>query len=83
MHLKSIGYTDTVLFPPTGNAVNVQSPDIGKPDIYCRNNKVSRQPISIFIGHQDKNLLPTYLNFYGDRYPAYQWLETLHYPYIL
>jgi hypothetical protein len=24
MHLKSVGYTDTVLFPTIGNAVNVQ-----------------------------------------------------------
>ncbi len=32
MHLKSVGYTDTVLFLTIGNAVNVQSPDIGKPD---------------------------------------------------
>jgi hypothetical protein len=40
MHLKSVGYMDTVLFPTIGNAVNVnvnvQSPDIGKPDIYGR-----------------------------------------------
>jgi hypothetical protein len=36
MHLKSVGYTDTALFPTNGNAVNVQLPDIGKPDIYCR-----------------------------------------------
>jgi hypothetical protein len=36
MHLKSVGYRDTVLFPIIDNAVNVQSPDIGKPDIYCR-----------------------------------------------
>jgi hypothetical protein len=36
MHLKSAGYTDTVLFMTIGNAVNVQSPDIFKPDIYCR-----------------------------------------------
>ena len=35
MHLKSVGYTDTVLFPTIGNAVNVQSPDIGKPDIFA------------------------------------------------
>jgi hypothetical protein len=35
MDLKSVGYTDTVLFPTIGNAVNVQSPVIGKPDIYC------------------------------------------------
>ncbi len=28
MHLKSVGYMDTVLFPTVGNAVNVQSPDI-------------------------------------------------------
>jgi hypothetical protein len=34
--LKSVGYTDTVLFPTIGNAVNVQLPDIGKPDIYIR-----------------------------------------------
>jgi hypothetical protein len=36
MHLKSLGHTDTVLFPTIGNAVNVQLLDIGKPDIYCR-----------------------------------------------
>jgi hypothetical protein len=24
MHLKSVGYTDTILFPTIGNAVNVQ-----------------------------------------------------------
>jgi hypothetical protein len=36
MHLKSVGYTDTVLFPTIGYAVNVQLPDIGKPDIYPR-----------------------------------------------
>ncbi len=34
MHLKSVGYTDTVLFLTIGNAVNVQSLDIGKPDIF-------------------------------------------------
>jgi hypothetical protein len=34
--LKYVGYTDTVLFPTIRNAVNVQSPDIGKPDIYHR-----------------------------------------------
>jgi hypothetical protein len=36
MHLKSVGYTGIVLFPIIGNAVNVQSLDIGKPDIYRR-----------------------------------------------
>jgi hypothetical protein len=30
MHLKSVGYTNTVLFLTIGNAVNVLSPDIGK-----------------------------------------------------
>jgi hypothetical protein len=35
MHLKSVGYTDTVLFPTIGNAVNVQLPDIGQPDIFA------------------------------------------------
>jgi hypothetical protein len=28
--------SDTELFPTIGNAVNVQWPDIDKPDIYCR-----------------------------------------------
>jgi hypothetical protein len=36
MHLKSVGYMDTVLFPTIGNALNVQLLDIGKPDIYRR-----------------------------------------------
>jgi hypothetical protein len=36
MHLKSVGYTDTVLSLTIINAVNVQSPDIGKLDIYRR-----------------------------------------------
>ncbi len=63
MHLKSVGYTDTVLCPTIGNAINVQSPDIGNPDIYCRKDKVSRQPIPVIIGNTDKKLLPTYLNF--------------------
>jgi hypothetical protein len=36
LHLKSVGYTDTVLFATIGNAVSLQSPDIGKLDIYCR-----------------------------------------------
>jgi hypothetical protein len=42
------------LFLTIGNAVNVQSPDIGKPDIY-----------TVIFGHPDKNLLPTYLHFSG------------------
>ncbi len=62
---------DTVLFPTIGNAVNVQSPDIGKLDIYRRKDLESRQPISVIFGHPDKKLLPTYLNFYDDRYLAY------------
>ncbi len=33
MHIKSVGYTDAVLFPTIGNTLNLQSPDIGKPDI--------------------------------------------------
>jgi hypothetical protein len=63
MHLKSLGFMDTELFPTIGNAVNVQSPDIGKPDIYGRKDWVSRQPISVIIDNTDKKLLPTYLNF--------------------
>jgi hypothetical protein len=73
MHLKSVGYTDAALLPTIGNALNVQSPDIGKPDIYRRKYKVSRQPISVIFGHPDKILLQ-HLNFYADRYRAYQGL---------
>ncbi len=83
MHLKSVGYMNTVLFQTIGNAVNAQSPDIGKPDIYCRKDQVTQQPISVSFGHLDEKLLQTYLNFHDDRYPAYQQLETVLYPYIL
>jgi hypothetical protein len=72
MYLKSVGYTDTVLFPNIGNAANVQLPDIGMPGIYHRKNEVSRQLISGIFDHTDKKLLATYLTFYADRYPAYQ-----------
>ncbi len=34
MHLKSIGYTDTVLFPPTGKAGDVVLPYFGKSNIW-------------------------------------------------
>ncbi len=56
MHLRSVGYTDTVLFPTIGNAAKVQSPDIGKPDIYGRKDQVSWQPILVIIGHLDKTI---------------------------
>jgi hypothetical protein len=59
MHLKSVVYVDAVFLLTIGNAVNVQSPDIGKPDIYRRKYKISRQPISVIFGHPDKKLLPT------------------------
>jgi hypothetical protein len=36
MHLKSIGYMDTVLFPPTGKAGDAVLPYFGKSDIYRR-----------------------------------------------
>jgi hypothetical protein len=36
MHLKSIGYTDTVLFPPTGKAGDVVLLYFGKSDSNCR-----------------------------------------------
>ncbi len=58
MHLKSVGYTDTVFFLTIGNVVNVQLPDIGKPDFGN-------------VWYPDKKLLPTCLNFYADRYLAY------------
>ncbi len=34
--------------------VNIQLSDIGKPDIYRREDKVSRQPIVVIFGHPDK-----------------------------
>jgi hypothetical protein len=51
MHKKSIGYTDTVLFPSFGKAGYVLLPYIGKADIYHIIVDVSWQPISIFVGH--------------------------------
>jgi hypothetical protein len=36
MNLKSVGYTDTVLFPSTGMAGDVVLPYFGKSDIYYR-----------------------------------------------
>jgi hypothetical protein len=36
MHLKSVVYKDTVLFPTIGNAPDIGQLDIGQPDIYCR-----------------------------------------------
>jgi hypothetical protein len=36
MHLKSVGYTDTVLFLPTGKAGDLVSPYFGKSEIGCR-----------------------------------------------
>jgi hypothetical protein len=72
-HPKSVGYMDTVLLPTIGNAVNVQSADIGKPDIYCRKNQVSRQTILVIIGHPDKkNCCQPYLKFDADIYLPYQ-----------
>jgi hypothetical protein len=40
MHLKSIGYPDTVLFPTIGKEGNVLLPYIGKSVIYCRKVQV-------------------------------------------
>jgi hypothetical protein len=71
MYLKSAGYMDSVLFPTISKEGDVLLPYVGKWDIYCRNVQVSQQPISIFIGNPDKNLLPTYQNFYADIYLAY------------
>ncbi len=36
MQQKSIGYTDTVLFPTIGKEVDVLLPYIDKLDIYCK-----------------------------------------------
>ncbi len=50
MNLKSVGYTDTVLFSTIGNAVNVQSSNIGKPENYRTKDQVSRQSIVFILG---------------------------------
>ncbi len=71
MLLKYIGYTDTVLFLPTGKAGDVVCGYYG---YLLQISWVRRKPISIFIGCPAKYLLPTYLNFYGDIYPAKQGL---------
>ncbi len=63
MQLKPVGYMDTVLFPTIGNVVTEQSLDISQQDIYRKKDEVSRQPILPIIGHPDKILLSTYLNF--------------------
>ncbi len=36
MHLKSIGYTDPVFFPTSGQAGDVLTPYFSKPDLYPR-----------------------------------------------
>ncbi len=36
MHIKSIGYTDTVFFPSTGKAGDEVLPYFGKSNIYYR-----------------------------------------------
>jgi hypothetical protein len=70
-------YGDSILFPTIDNVLNVQSPDIGKPDIYRRKDKVSQQPISIVAGHsfrfsnlQIKKTVADLPKLYVDRYPA-------------
>jgi hypothetical protein len=80
MHLKSKGYMDTVLFPTISKAGDVLSPYIGKLDIYCRIRSLGKSAanFNIFLllfpafEYWDKNLLPTYLHFYLDKYPTYQ-----------
>jgi hypothetical protein len=59
IHIQYIGYTDTLLFPTTGKAG-----DVATFGIYW-----SLFPV---FQYSDKNLLPTYLNFYADRYPTCQ-----------
>jgi hypothetical protein len=52
MLLKSLGYTDKVLFcSTTGNAIEELSPYIGTSHIFQHKRLGSRQPILIIIGH--------------------------------
>jgi hypothetical protein len=66
----------TVLFPTINKAGDVLSPYIGKPDIYRTKILVSAAIFSIYRSFlpafEQIKLLPTYLNFYADKYPAYQ-----------
>jgi hypothetical protein len=60
-------------FPPTGKAGDVVSPYFGKSGYLLQISLGKSAANFNIIGHLDKNLLPTYLNFYGDRYSAYRW----------
>jgi hypothetical protein len=79
MHLKSIGFTNIVLFLSTGKAEDVLLPYFGKSDIYPKkslgklaaNFNIYWSFFPVFQ-YSDKNLLPTYLNFYANKYPTYQ-----------
>jgi hypothetical protein len=69
--LKSIGYTDTVLFLTTG-----------KPDIYSISMKsIGKSATVFYLGDQKLPKLAVDLpNLFCNRYPAYQYLATVHLP---
>ncbi len=68
MHLKSVGYTDTVLFSTIGNAVNVAR---YRKAGYLSQKRLGKSAANLGNFWSPK-LLPTYLIFYADRYLAYQ-----------
>ncbi len=67
--LKSIGYTDTVLFI-----------SIGKPDIY-QHKSLGKSATDFYLGDQKLPKLAADLpNLFFNRYPAYQYPATVHLP---
>jgi hypothetical protein len=67
--LNSIGYTDTVPFLT-----------IGKPDIILLKSLGKLATVFIRVTNNYRNWLPTYLIFFCDRNPAYQYPATVHLP---
>jgi hypothetical protein len=69
--LKSIGYTETVLFLT-----------IGKPDI-CQYKYLGKSATVFYPDDQKLHELAADLpNLFCDRYPAYQYLTTVHLPHF-
>jgi hypothetical protein len=68
--LKSIGYTDTVLFLT-----------IGKPDIYQPESIGKSATVFYPCDQKLLKLAADSPNLFCDRYPAYQYPATVHLPY--
>ncbi len=67
--LKSVGYTDTVLFLTIGN-----------PDIYQHKSLGKSATVFTRVTKKLPNLAADLPNIFCDRYPAYQYPEPVHLP---